>query len=55
MVNGNNTLQPFTISFSIRWLQVWQEEDGIKVEINEKIKYFLLKITCLKKKICIFS
>lgn len=55
MRNGNNTLQPFTISFSIGQLQGRQEIDGIKVEINEKIKYFLLKITCLKKKTLYFQ
>lgn len=55
MMKGNNTLQPFSILFSIRRNQVRQEKDRIKVEINVKIKYFLLKITCLKKKTLYFQ
>lgn len=55
MMNGNNAEQPFKISFFIRRQQLSQERDRIKVEINVKIKCFLLKITRLRKKTFIFS
>jgi len=55
MMNGNNREQPFKILFCIRRQPLRQERDRIKVEINVKIKCFLLKITCLRKKTLIFS